>query len=77
MNDTLEPIPSGAPDGEDGHDGPRINDHFIGRLVDLVVKPSRLMENVGAAPRWWPSPTLGSRSQSRSRAPPRRRAAPM
>jgi len=33
--------------------GPRVNDNFLGRLVDLVVKPSRLMDNVGASPRWW------------------------
>ena len=28
-------------------------DGFFGRLTDLVVKPGRLMTNVGAAPRWW------------------------
>lgn len=26
---------------------------FFGRLADLIVKPGRLMTNVGLAPRWW------------------------
>jgi len=30
-----------------------MNDNFLGRIADLVMKPGRLMENVGAAPRWW------------------------
>ncbi|HPF69243.1 MAG TPA: YIP1 family protein [Candidatus Krumholzibacteria bacterium] len=29
-----------------------MNDSFGGRLVDLVLHPGRLMDNVGAAPRW-------------------------
>ena len=29
------------------------NDTFAGRLADLVARPTRLMDNVGAAPRWW------------------------
>ena len=28
-------------------------DSLIGRLRDLVVNPRRLMDNVGARPRWW------------------------
>ncbi len=32
---------------------PPVNDTFAGRLADLVAKPARLMDNVGAAPRWW------------------------
>ncbi len=30
-----------------------MNDNFIGRLSDLITKPARLMDNVGADPRWW------------------------
>ncbi len=30
-----------------------MNDSFFGRLADLIVKPARLMENVGADPRFW------------------------
>jgi len=30
-----------------------MNDSFFGRLKDLVTNPGRLMENVGASPRWW------------------------
>jgi hypothetical protein len=30
-----------------------MNDNFFGRLADLIVKPARLMENVGARPSWW------------------------
>lgn len=30
-----------------------MNDNFFGRLADLIVKPARLMENVGTNPRWW------------------------
>lgn len=30
-----------------------MNDTFFGRLTDLIAKPSRLMQNVGASPRWW------------------------
>jgi hypothetical protein len=30
-----------------------MNDSFFGRFSDLFTKPGRLMENVGAAPRWW------------------------
>lgn len=30
-----------------------MNDTFFGRLADLITKPTRLMENVGAEPRWW------------------------
>jgi len=30
-----------------------MNDSFFGRLSDLIVKPARLMENVGVNPRWW------------------------
>ena len=30
-----------------------MNDHFLGRLSDLVLNPSRLMENVKENPRWW------------------------
>ena len=30
-----------------------MNDNFLGRLSDLVMKPARLMDNVGLAPRWW------------------------
>lgn len=29
-----------------------MNDTLAGRLVDLVMNPGRLMDNVGAAPRW-------------------------
>ncbi len=30
-----------------------MNDSFFGRLKDLFTNPGRLMENVGANPRWW------------------------
>ena len=30
-----------------------MNDSFFGRFKDLFTNPGRLMENVGAAPRWW------------------------
>ena len=30
-----------------------MNDSFFGRLTDLFTNPGRLMENVGANPRWW------------------------
>jgi len=30
-----------------------MNDHFLGRLSDLVMNPNRLMSNVGENPRWW------------------------
>jgi hypothetical protein len=30
-----------------------MNDSFFGRLTDLVTRPARLAENIGAAPRWW------------------------
>jgi len=30
-----------------------MNDTFFGRLTDLITKPSRSMQNVGAGPRWW------------------------
>jgi hypothetical protein len=30
-----------------------MNDSFFGRLKDLFTNPGRLMENVGAGPRWW------------------------
>jgi len=30
-----------------------MNDSFFGRLKDLVTNPGRLMDNVGANPRWW------------------------
>ena len=30
-----------------------MNDSFLGRVSDLVTKPARLMDNVGANPRWW------------------------
>lgn len=56
MNDILEPTPGDpihpVPDGLESH-GPRENDGFFGRLTDLIVKPTRLMRNVGVAPRWW------------------------
>ncbi len=53
MNDMLEPTPDEESPEMIAADGPRVNDHFLGRLVDLVAQPSRLMENVGFAPRWW------------------------
>ena len=30
-----------------------MNDSFFGRLTDLFTNPKRLMDNVGANPRWW------------------------
>ncbi len=30
-----------------------MNDGFFGRLSDLITKPARLMDNVGANSRWW------------------------
>lgn len=30
-----------------------MNDSFFGRITDLFTNPGRLMENVGASPRWW------------------------
>jgi len=30
-----------------------MNDSFLGRFSDLFTNPGRLMEKVGAAPRWW------------------------
>ncbi len=30
-----------------------MNDSFSGRLTDLFTNPGRLMDNVGANPRWW------------------------
>lgn len=30
-----------------------MNDSFFGRISDLFANPGRLMENVGANPRWW------------------------
>jgi hypothetical protein len=30
-----------------------MNDSFFGRLTDLFTNPGRLMDNVGANPRWW------------------------
>jgi hypothetical protein len=30
-----------------------MNDSFLGRIKDLFTNPGRLMENVGANPRWW------------------------
>jgi len=30
-----------------------MNDSFLGRLTDLFTNPGRLMDNVGANPRWW------------------------
>jgi len=30
-----------------------MNESFSGRLTDLFTNPGRLMENVGANPRWW------------------------
>ncbi|MEN8006742.1 MAG: YIP1 family protein [Candidatus Krumholzibacteriota bacterium] len=30
-----------------------MNDSFFGRISDLFTNPGRLMENVGAGPRWW------------------------
>jgi len=35
-----------------------MNDSFFGRLSDLIARPSRLMDNVGASPRWWPAGLL-------------------
>lgn len=32
---------------------PRVNDGFVGRLIDLLTRPSRLADNIGFAPRWW------------------------
>ena len=53
MNDQLDqdlPVAEGpASDPAPGSGG----DDFFRRLVDLVVKPGRLMTHVGAAPRWW------------------------
>lgn len=56
MNDSIEPTPD-VPDEPRPEPvstpGGGENDGFLGRLTDLIVKPSRLMANVGAAPRWW------------------------
>jgi hypothetical protein len=30
-----------------------MNDHFLGRLIDVVMNPNRLMANVAENPRWW------------------------
>jgi hypothetical protein len=30
-----------------------MNDHFLGRLIDVVMNPNRLMTNVAENPRWW------------------------
>lgn len=30
-----------------------MNDSFLGRMKDLFTSPGQLMDNVGAAPRWW------------------------
>jgi len=53
MNDVMEPTPGEEYEGVPQPEMPRENDNFFGRLADLVVKPRRLMDNVGAAPRWW------------------------
>lgn len=56
MNDSFEPTPDIPTDSGaeiPGMEPARENDHFLGRLADLFAKPSRLMQNVGAAPRWW------------------------
>ena len=47
-DDAMEPAPAPATPA-----APRENDGFPGRLADLVAKPSRLMDNVAAASRWW------------------------
>ena len=58
MNDQLEPTGIEGEEPEFEPTEPRGNDGFFGRLADLVVKPARLMTNVGAAPRWWQAGVL-------------------
>lgn len=53
MNDHLEPEAQGTEYAEPAVEPVLVNDHFVGRLADLVTRPSRLMTNVGLHPRWW------------------------
>ncbi len=53
MNDQIEQESSGNGGFQPETPMSSGSDTFFGRLIDLVVKPARLMDHVGAAPRWW------------------------